>query len=81
MNEDIDSLQSGVIPRVIRGTLEDASPTTVPSAELIVRMNALVLAQTGRETQDNSDAVLVFDNSETDIGVGYLLLLECFRSV
>lgn len=72
MNENIGSLQAGVVPREICGALNDAQPTNNPSAELVTRMNALVLAQTGKATPDNSDAVLVYDNSETDIGSSYL---------
>lgn len=70
INEDIDSLQLGVVPRVIRGRVKNATPDVL-SAELIAALNAVVLSATGKATPDNTDAVQVIDSAMPNKGEVY----------
>lgn len=70
INEDIDSLQLGVVPRVIRGRVKNATPDVL-SAELIAALNAVVLSATGKTTPDNTDAVQVIDSAMPNKGEVY----------
>lgn len=70
INEDIDSLQLGVVPRVIRGRVENPTPNIL-SDELIAALNAAVLSATGKTTPDNSDAVQVVDSAMPNKGEVY----------
>lgn len=70
LNEDIDSLQLGVIPRIIRGVVLWATPETL-DADLIAQLNAKVLESTGRNAANNSDSVQVWDNAMPDAGKIY----------
>lgn len=62
LNEDIDSLQEGVVPRLNRGIIEYASPTTTPDATLIGLMNDFIFSLFSR-TPDNTDKITVLDNA------------------
>ena len=70
INEDIDSLQLGVVPRKIRGRIENANPAEL-SETLINALNAAVTAATGRATPDNTDAVQVVDSKMPNKGEVY----------
>ena len=70
INEDIDSLQLGVVPRVIRGRVKNATPDVL-SAELIAALAAVVLSATGKATPDNTDAVQVIDSAMPNKGEVY----------
>lgn len=70
INEDIDSLQLGVVPRKIRGRIENANPADL-SDSLISALNAAVLSATGRTTPDNTDAVQVIDSAMPNKGEVY----------
>jgi len=70
LNEDIDSLQLGVKPRIIRGVVLWATPETLDSS-LIAALNAKVTEATGRQNPDNTDSVQVWDNQMPDAGKIY----------
>jgi len=70
INEDIDSLQLGVVPRKIRGRIENANPAEL-SESLINALNAAVFSATGRATPDNTDAVQVIDSAMPNKGEVY----------
>ena len=70
INEDIDSLQLGVVPRKIRGRIENPNPAEL-SESLISALNAAVATATGRATPDNTDAVQVVDSKMPNKGEVY----------
>lgn len=67
LNEDIDSLQLGVVPRKIRGVIYNSSPDVL-NEELKAKLTQQVLSATGRNIPDNTDAVNVIDNAMPDAG-------------
>ena len=70
LNQDIDSLQLGVKPRVMRGVVLWATPETL-DASLIAELNVKVKESTGRDTPNNTDSVQVWDNQMPDAGKVY----------
>lgn len=70
LNQDIDSLQLGVKPRIIRGVVLWATPENL-NAALIAELNKKVKESTGRDTPDNTDSVQVWDNQMPDAGKIY----------
>lgn len=71
MNEDIDSLQLGVVPRAIRGMIETNTDYGVLTDDLKVLLTAKVLEVTGREIPNNTDAVQILDTEMPDNGIMY----------
>lgn len=70
LNQDVDSLQLGVKPRIIRGVVLWATPETL-DATLIAELNKKVKESTGRDAPDNTDSVQVWDNQMPDAGKIY----------
>ena len=66
LNEDVDSLQLGVVPRVLRGIVEANTSSGALTPELIALLNAKVLEMTGRGTPNNTDAVQILDTGDID---------------
>lgn len=70
LNEDIDSLQLGVVPRITRGIVYVSDPQIL-NDELILLLNEEVEKATGRTNPNNTDSVQVIDNAMPDAGRVY----------
>lgn len=70
LNEDIDALQNGVVPRINRGIIEYPNPTQTPDSGLVTALNAYIQTQLGR-TPDNTDKMTVQDSEGDSEGTYY----------